>query len=96
MLRVTGRRQAAEVDIDTHPTGDDTMKTMQSLAIAALCLTGLAAPALAAFSTQAPGFSTMPLTLPAGTFDKRSKQRVPGGSGCDDPRDIIEHPECAR
>jgi hypothetical protein len=24
----------------------------------------------------------------------RSKPRVPGGSGCDDPRDLIEHPEC--
>lgn len=27
-------------------------------------------------------------------FDKRGKPRVPGGSGCDDPRDLIEHPEC--
>ena len=26
-------------------------------------------------------------------FDRR-RPRVPGGSGCDDPRDIIEHPEC--
>jgi hypothetical protein len=25
---------------------------------------------------------------------KRSKPRVPGGSGCDTPRDIAEHPEC--
>jgi hypothetical protein len=25
---------------------------------------------------------------------KRSKKRVPGGSGCDDPGDVIEHPEC--
>jgi hypothetical protein len=25
---------------------------------------------------------------------ERRKPRVPGGSGCDDPRDIIEHPEC--
>jgi len=24
----------------------------------------------------------------------RSKPRVPGGSGCDDPEDILEHPEC--
>jgi hypothetical protein len=24
----------------------------------------------------------------------RGKVRVPGGSGCDDPGDIIEHPEC--
>jgi len=28
-------------------------------------------------------------------FDKRRKKRIPGGSGCDDPEDIIEHPECA-
>lgn len=27
-------------------------------------------------------------------FEKRRKPRAPGGSGCDDPRDIIEHPEC--
>lgn len=25
----------------------------------------------------------------------RSRPRVPGGSGCDDPGDILEHPECA-
>ena len=24
----------------------------------------------------------------------RDKPRIPGGSGCDDPHDIIEHPEC--
>lgn len=24
----------------------------------------------------------------------RGKPRVPGGSGCDDPEDLIEHPEC--
>jgi hypothetical protein len=24
----------------------------------------------------------------------RSKPRVPGGSGCDDPQDLVEHPEC--
>lgn len=27
------------------------------------------------------------------SFDRR-RPRVPGGSGCDSPRDIIEHPEC--
>ncbi len=25
---------------------------------------------------------------------KRAKPRVPGGSGCNTPRDIAEHPEC--
>ena len=24
----------------------------------------------------------------------RRRPRIPGGSGCDDPHDIIEHPEC--
>lgn len=24
----------------------------------------------------------------------RDRVRIPGGSGCDDPRDLIEHPEC--
>jgi hypothetical protein len=32
--------------------------------------------------------------LDAATIVDRRKPRVPGGSGCDDPRDIIEHPEC--
>jgi hypothetical protein len=26
--------------------------------------------------------------------DARNKKRVPGGSGCDDPGDYAEHPEC--
>lgn len=25
----------------------------------------------------------------------RSRPRVPGGSGCDDPEDLLEHPECS-
>jgi hypothetical protein len=28
------------------------------------------------------------------TVEKRRKKRIPGGSGCDDPGDVIEHPEC--
>jgi hypothetical protein len=24
----------------------------------------------------------------------RDRPRIPGGSGCDDPEDILEHPEC--
>jgi hypothetical protein len=28
------------------------------------------------------------------TEAKRRKKRIPGGSGCDDPRDVIEHKEC--
>lgn len=26
--------------------------------------------------------------------DARRKKRIPGGSGCDDPGDVAEHPEC--
>ena len=26
----------------------------------------------------------------------RRKKRIPGGSGCDDPGDVAEHPECRR
>jgi hypothetical protein len=41
------------------------------------------------------------MTLASGLFDAsalsteidRRRPRVPGGSGCDDPRDIIEHPK---
>ena len=53
-----------------------------------------------AFSAVAPAQA---LNLTSGLFDasvldtavdKRRKPRVPGGSGCDDPRDLIEHPEC--
>ncbi len=29
-----------------------------------------------------------------GDADKRKKTRVKGGSGCDDARDTLEHPEC--
>ena len=32
-------------------------------------------------------------SLLTGDTDKR-RPRVPGGSGCDTPRDVIEHPEC--
>lgn len=28
------------------------------------------------------------------TVVDRDTPRVPGGSGCDDPDDLIEHPEC--
>jgi hypothetical protein len=34
-------------------------------------------------------------TLADEDVQARRKPRVPGGSGCDDPRDVIEHPECS-
>ena len=33
-------------------------------------------------------------TLADEDMQARRKPRVPGGSGCDDPEDLIEHPEC--
>lgn len=29
-----------------------------------------------------------------GSGSGRDRPRIPGGSGCDDPEDLIEHPEC--
>ena len=54
-----------------------------------------------AFTLTAPvGAATKSTSIAAfeealqGDFDKRKKKRVKGGSGCDDPEDILEHPEC--
>jgi hypothetical protein len=65
--------------------------------------TMLAASALV-FALALPAFASAPAVEKVDGFKakteyntieaKRSKKRVPGGSGCDDPRDIIEHPEC--
>ena len=62
----------------------------------------LAATALAFLSTLGTGASAG--VLPAGfhaidkmadsTVEKRRKKRIPGGSGCDDPGDVLEHPQC--
>lgn len=38
------------------------------------------------------GADDTPGTSPSGSGRKRP--RIPGGSGCDDPGDILEHPEC--
>jgi hypothetical protein len=59
-----------------------------------------------AFTTAAPSFAmggddaiTTIDELMIGEHDRRGrgkgrKPRVPGGSGCDDPGDVLEHPEC--
>lgn len=39
-------------------------------------------------------YSTLQMTGSA-SIDRR-RPRVPGGSGCDSLRDILEHPECRR
>jgi hypothetical protein len=58
--------------------------------IAAIALTAISA-GTASYASTTDGFNSAlnaPITL------DRSKPRVKGGSGCDDPRDKIEHPEC--
>ncbi len=59
-------------------------------ASAAMLILGPTAPAFAKVSNLT-GIDALQIQ---NEFDKRRKPRVPGGSGCDDPRDLIEHPEC--
>lgn len=66
------------------------MTKLMSLALAALIAVPAAAPAFAA-GKSLPGLWSAEANQ---EVEKRRKPRVPGGSGCDDPRDIIEHPEC--
>lgn len=46
-----------------------------------------------AFASVTPGSAFAIDSLIQGEFDGR-RPRVPGGSGCDSPRDVREHPEC--
>lgn len=76
------------------------MKSLLSLTALAIALTGtLSAPVMAADLSAVPAWATD--LLPGDGFASddverrgRKRPRVPGGSGCDDPRDLIEHPEC--
>lgn len=57
-----------------------------------------AAIALPLLAASAPSFASVDgitSKSEAATFDRR-RPRVPGGSGCDSPRDLIQHPECRR
>jgi hypothetical protein len=70
---------------------------MKSLILAATALTlvaTLAPPAQA--SAVADGLWSID-QMGDSVVDRRGrrKKRIPGGSGCDDPGDILEHPECA-
>ena len=61
----------------------------------ALALIGLALTSgVPAFAAQANLDGIYADVLSQGDVEKRRKPRVPGGSGCDDPGDILEHPEC--
>ncbi len=61
-----------------------------------LALIGTATPQFAAAQS---GYAVSVAGIIAPLVDddvisKRRKPRIPGGSGCDDPRDVIEHAEC--
>lgn len=67
------------------------MKTLLlSATLASLALT-LAHPVGAA--SKPASITAIDVAL-EGDVDKRRKKRIKGGSGCDDPGDILEHPEC--
>lgn len=73
------------------------MNFLHSLTLAALVLTGAMSPVAAADlgSPVLLGDYLMGGDFTVDEFDRRGRRpRVPGGSGCDDPRDLIEHPEC--
>jgi hypothetical protein len=65
------------------------MTMIKLLSLSAIVATFTLAP-LPAFAAEdgIHAQSKAPITI------ARNKPRVPGGSGCDDPRDLIEHPEC--
>ena len=65
-------------------------KILIAVTLAAIAVTSVAP--VAAMTTANGLFDASVLMA---EFDRR-RPRVPGGSGCDDPRDIIEHPKaCA-
>lgn len=77
------------------------MKPIAFSGIAAIALTAFSAPAFAADAAAAFTQDIGSSFAVADEFDRRgrgrggrSKPRIPGGSGCDDPEDILEHPEC--
>jgi hypothetical protein len=86
------------------------MKLHHILACSALALSGLSLTSTSMASTNTatgvvPSYvaTGTSITPEDGSFevarrgrggDGGRRPRVPGGSGCDDPRDIIEHPEC--
>lgn len=67
-----------------------TLATLASLMLGALPALPVAA-ATATLSAADAG-----IALPAGDVFEKRRPRVPGGSGCDSPRDVAEHPECRR
>ncbi len=67
------------------------MKSILTIAMASALLAPLATVSHAAY--KAPGAYAGDSAAQTVVVERR-KKRIPGGSGCDDPRDVIEHPEC--
>lgn len=66
------------------------MKTLILTATAFALAIPLHTPAFAGVATD--GWNVMEFA--GDNMVDRRKRRVPGGSGCDDPGDVLEHPEC--
>lgn len=67
---------------------------MTKTILSALALTAIVTLALPVQASFAPiQGATFTTDVTGGEIEKR-KPRVPGGSGCDTPKDIAEHPEC--
>ena len=64
------------------------LATASALALGALLPVAAASASVTSFEAAA-GFG-----LPADTLIEKRRPRTPGGSGCDSPRDVAEHPEC--
>jgi hypothetical protein len=60
-----------------------------TIALAFACTLGVAANA----GSIPNGFNTVQ-ALTNATVEKHRKPRIPGGSGCNSLRDLLEHPEC--
>jgi hypothetical protein len=73
----------------THPTKETVMKKLILTAATAALVLSMIAP-VSAMTLGKSGF----VADSAVTEIDRRRPRVPGGSGCDSPRDIREHPEC--
>lgn len=67
---------------------------MKSLILATTLTAFGLALALPVQAASQPAAGVSADTLIQDDFDKRRKPRIPGGSGCDDPGDVLEHPEC--
>jgi hypothetical protein len=65
--------------------------TMQKILIAAT-LAAIAVTSVAPVAAMTLTGGLFDASILSPEFDRR-RPRVPGGSGCDDPRDLIEHPK---